>query len=89
MDQVRAKKALGQHFLTDLNIAQKICNSLSGGTTENPDKVLEVGCGRGVLTQYLLRRDDIVTYGVDIDTDVLDVDQCVEALVKALHLEEK
>ena len=27
--------------------------------------------------------------GVDIDTDVLDVDQCVEALVKALHLEEK
>ena len=69
MDQVRAKKALGQHFLTDLNIAQKICNSLSGGTTENPDKVLEVGCGMGVLTQYLLRRDDIVTYGVDIDTE--------------------
>ena len=27
--------------------------------------------------------------GVDTDTDVLDVDQCVEALVKALHLEEK
>ncbi|MBQ5597319.1 MAG: energy-coupling factor transporter ATPase [Clostridia bacterium] len=27
--------------------------------------------------------------GVDIDTDVLDVDQCVEVLVKALHLEEK
>ena len=69
MDQVRAKKALGQHFLTDLNIAQKICNSLSGGTTENPDTVLEVGCGMGVLTQYLLRRDDIVTYGVDIDTE--------------------
>ena len=68
MGLVRAKKALGQHFLTDLNIAQKICNSLSGGTAENPDKVLEVGCGMGVLTQYLLRRDDIVTYGVDIDT---------------------
>ena len=69
MEQVRAKKALGQHFLTDLNIAQKICNSLSGGTTDNPDKVLEVGCGMGVLTQYLLKRDDIVTYGVDIDTE--------------------
>ena len=69
MEQVRAKKALGQHFLTDLNIAQKICNSLSGGTAENPDKVLEVGCGMGVLTQYLLRRDDIETYGVDIDTE--------------------
>ena len=69
MEQVRAKKALGQHFLTDLNIAQKICNSLSGGTTESPDKVLEVGCGMGVLTQYLLKREDIITYGVDIDTE--------------------
>ena len=69
MEQVRAKKALGQHFLTDLNIAQKICNSLSGGTAESPDKVLEVGCGMGVLTQYLLKRDDVETYGVDIDTE--------------------
>ena len=31
MSEVRAKKALGQHFLVDLNIARKICNSLSGG----------------------------------------------------------
>ncbi|MBR2351767.1 MAG: 16S rRNA (adenine(1518)-N(6)/adenine(1519)-N(6))-dimethyltransferase RsmA [Alistipes sp.] len=69
MGEVRAKKALGQHFLTDLNIAQKICNSLSGGTTAAPDKVLEVGCGMGVLTQYLLRRDDIVTYGAEIDSE--------------------
>ena len=69
MEQVKAKKALGQHFLTDLNIAQKICNSLSGGTAENPDDVLEVGCGMGVLTQYLLRRDDIVTYGAEIDSE--------------------
>ena len=69
MEQVKAKKALGQHFLTDLNIAQKICNSLSGGTAENPDDVLEVGCGMGVLTQYLLRREDIVTYGAEIDSE--------------------
>ena len=33
MAEVRAKKALGQHFLTDLNIARKIATSLSGGTT--------------------------------------------------------
>ncbi len=33
MTEVRAKKALGQHFLTDLNIARKICDSLSGGTS--------------------------------------------------------
>ena len=72
MEQVRAKKALGQHFLTDLNIAQKICNSLSGGTTENPDKVLEVGCGMGVLTQYLLQRTDITTYGAEIDSESVE-----------------
>lgn len=35
MSEVRAKKALGQHFLVDLNIARKICDSLGGGTSEN------------------------------------------------------
>ena len=65
MNQVRAKKALGQHFLTDLNIARKICFSLSGGEAGEPVKVLEVGCGMGVLTQFLLQRDDVVTYGAE------------------------
>ena len=69
MAEVRAKKALGQHFLTDLNIARKICDSLSGGSQENPCEVLEVGCGMGVLTQFLLRRDDIRTWGAEIDTE--------------------
>ena len=72
MTEVRAKKALGQHFLTDLNIARKIATSLSGGTAENPDKVLEVGCGMGVLTQFLLQRDDIVTYGAEIDSESVE-----------------
>ena len=72
MAEVRAKKALGQHFLTDLNIARKIATSLSGGTTESPDKVLEVGCGMGVLTQFLLQRDDIVTYGAEIDSESVE-----------------
>ena len=31
MSEVRAKKALGQHFLVDLNIARKICDALGGG----------------------------------------------------------
>ena len=69
MTEVRAKKALGQHFLTDLNIARKICDSLSGGTPVAPCPVLEVGCGMGVLTQFLLRRDDIVTWGAEIDSE--------------------
>ena len=72
MAEVRAKKALGQHFLTDLNIARKIATSLSGGTSDNPDKVLEVGCGMGVLTQFLLQRDDVVTYGAEIDTESVE-----------------
>ena len=72
MSEVRAKKALGQHFLTDLNIARKIATSLSGGSAENPDKVLEVGCGMGVLTQFLLQRDDVVTYGAEIDTESVE-----------------
>lgn len=67
MTEVRAKKSLGQHFLTDLNIARKICYSMSGGTPETPATVLEVGCGMGVLTQFLLQRDDVVTYGAEID----------------------
>ena len=70
--EVRAKKALGQHFLTDLNIARKIATSLTGGSQENPDKVLEVGCGMGVLTQFLLERQDIVTYGAEIDGESVE-----------------
>ena len=72
MTEVRAKKALGQHFLTDLNIARQIATSLSGGTAEEPDKVLEVGCGMGVLTQFLLQREDIVTYGAEIDSESVE-----------------
>nr|MBE6192041.1 16S rRNA (adenine(1518)-N(6)/adenine(1519)-N(6))-dimethyltransferase RsmA [Rikenellaceae bacterium] len=72
MAEVRAKKALGQHFLVDLNIARKICDSLSGGTAASPAPVLEVGCGMGVLTQFLLQRDDITTWGAEIDTESVE-----------------
>ena len=52
MHQVKAKKALGQHFLTDLSIAQRIADTLSDyvGTP-----VLEIGPGMGVLTQFLMQ----------------------------------
>ncbi|MHA6697813.1 16S rRNA (adenine(1518)-N(6)/adenine(1519)-N(6))-dimethyltransferase RsmA [Chryseobacterium sp. A321] len=51
---VKAKKHLGQHFLTDQNIARKIVESLS---YEGYDQVLEVGPGTGVLTQSLLEKE--------------------------------
>ena len=48
---VRAKKHLGQHFLTDQNIARNIVDGLS---YQGYDQVLEVGPGMGVLTKFLL-----------------------------------
>ena len=61
-DKVRAKKNLGQHFLTDLSIAEKIADTVSEfcapGTLANasnpPLPCLEVGPGMGVLTQFLI-----------------------------------
>lgn len=66
MGYVRAKKNLGQHFLKDLNIAKKI---VAGLKAENISKVLEVGPGMGVLTQYLLGETQFETYVVEIDTE--------------------
>ncbi len=53
MKQVRPKKNLGQHFLTDLNIAKRIADTVDAC----PDlPVLEVGPGMGVMTQYLVEK---------------------------------
>jgi len=65
---VRAKKHLGQHFLRDENIAEKIANTLS---LKGYDKVLEIGPGMGVLTKYLLEKD-ITTYVIEIDTESVE-----------------
>ncbi len=61
---IRAKKSLGQHFLNDLGIARKIAEAVSGG-----GDVLEIGGGTGVLTQFLLEREDIRLWGVEIDRE--------------------
>ena len=78
--EVRAKKALGQHFLTDLSIAQRIAEALivpCPGTgiqndAENPMPALEVGPGMGVLTQYVLQRPEVDLRMVEIDTESVD-----------------
>lgn len=62
--EVRAKKALGQHFLTDQSIARTIVNSL---TVSEVRDVLEIGPGMGVLTQYLIERDDLDLKMVELD----------------------
>ncbi|HTF82236.1 MAG TPA: 16S rRNA (adenine(1518)-N(6)/adenine(1519)-N(6))-dimethyltransferase RsmA [Cytophagales bacterium] len=64
MNNVRAKKHLGQHFLKDENIALDITNALScTGYTH----VLEVGPGMGVLTKYLQKNPNIVTHLIELD----------------------
>lgn len=62
---VRAKKHLGQHFLTDESIAKKIADAL----TENGyNHVLEIGPGMGVLTKYLLEKKPKLTV-MELDYD--------------------
>ena len=62
---VKAKKHLGQHFLNDETIAQKIADTLS---LEGYKTVLEIGPGMGVLTKYLLQKP-ITTHVIEIDTE--------------------
>ena len=67
-DFVRPKKALGQHFLVDLNIARKIVDSLS----TDHDVVIEVGAGMGVLTQYLIENQLDKLQVVEIDKESVE-----------------
>ena len=84
--EVRAKKALGQHFLTDQKVARAIVDALdpsdamlpqddkchSEEREESPFPVLEVGPGMGVLTQYLLQREDVDLKAVEIDRESVE-----------------
>ncbi len=65
---VRAKKHLGQHFLTDEDIAKKISDSL---TEVGYDTILEIGPGMGMLTKYLLEKKATVT-AMELDKESVD-----------------
>ena len=85
--KVRAKKSLGQHFLKDLEAAEKIVNSLS--LHQDYDTVLEIGPGMGVLTQFMVLKKEYKTYVVEIDREsvaymkknfkILSAEQIIEA----------
>lgn len=68
--EVRAKKALGQHFLTDQSIAKGIVSALQQDSEVRD--VLEIGPGMGVLTQYLLERGDVDLKMVELDSESVD-----------------
>ncbi|MBQ9887961.1 MAG: 16S rRNA (adenine(1518)-N(6)/adenine(1519)-N(6))-dimethyltransferase RsmA [Bacteroidales bacterium] len=73
MQKVRPKKSLGQHFLTDKDIAARIVDSLkvSEGASIAED-VLEVGPGTGVLTGLLLKRPDVNLKMVELDPEAVE-----------------
>jgi 16S rRNA (adenine1518-N6/adenine1519-N6)-dimethyltransferase len=64
-DSVKAKKHLGQHFLTDQSIAKQIVDALT--LHEGYKHVLEIGPGMGVLTQYLKDDARFTTHAIDVD----------------------
>ena len=65
MANVKPKKSLGQHFLTDMSVAQRIAATID----DCPNlPVVEVGPGTGVLTQYLLAAGRDLTV-VELDSE--------------------
>ncbi|MDC3252729.1 16S rRNA (adenine(1518)-N(6)/adenine(1519)-N(6))-dimethyltransferase RsmA [Crocinitomicaceae bacterium] len=66
---VKAKKHLGQHFLTDKNICKKIADQYQ--VSRGCKKVLEIGPGMGALTEFLLKKD-LDVWAMDIDTESID-----------------
>jgi len=67
MDYFNPKKNLGQHFLKDLKIADKIVNSLN---RDKKDLIIEIGPGKGILTQNLVKKYSNL-YLIEIDKDLL------------------
>lgn len=63
---VKPKKHLGQHFLINQDIAKRIVESLS----EDSSEILEIGPGTGVLTQYILQRNNLHHFiAIDVDSE--------------------
>jgi len=68
MQKVKPKKSLGQHFLTDLSVAERIAATLDD---YNGLPVLEIGPGMGVLSQFLLDKGHDLTV-VELDGESVD-----------------
>lgn len=66
MRKVQPKRNLGQHFLKDMGIAQKIAGSLTG---DGYNSVLEIGGGMGILTGFLIERGFHDLRVIEIDNE--------------------
>jgi len=69
MNRVRAKKQLGQHFLTDTSVAERIAGTL---TLEGYRNVLEIGPGTGALTSFLIKRGIEKLSVIEIDNESVE-----------------
>ncbi len=70
---VKAKKALGQHFLKDEGIAKGIVDALRiNDETRLSNNVLEIGPGTGVLTKYLIEDERVRLELAEIDTESIE-----------------
>ena len=67
---VRAKKHLGQHFLKDKGICEKIANQLTN--YQNCKNVIEIGPGMGALSDFLVARGDLNLWLLDVDTESIE-----------------
>jgi len=65
MQKVTPKKSLGQHFLNDETIAEKIVQSITASNTP----ILEIGPGMGILTQFLIPQENENFRVVEVDTE--------------------
>ena len=66
---VKAKKQLGQHFLRDSSVAERIAATLE---SPMPSDVLELGPGTGALTRFLLPRNDLNLKVMEIDAESVE-----------------
>jgi 16S rRNA (adenine1518-N6/adenine1519-N6)-dimethyltransferase len=67
MQPIKAKKHLGQHFLHDKKIAERIVNALPESALEND--LLEIGPGTGVLTDFILQKKTSGFVALDVDEE--------------------
>ncbi len=66
---IKAKKYLGQHFLSDKNIAKKITELIP----DNNLPILEIGPGTGVLTKFLIKTHLEKLHVIELDAESVEV----------------
>ncbi len=68
--KVTPKKRLGQHFLINTSVCERIVNSLP--TFETPTHVLEIGPGKGAITSLFLQRTDLIFHAFEVDNESIE-----------------